>query len=90
MRAAALVVFPGGFGTLDEFFEILTLRQTRKMRQIPILCFDSSYWSEIVNFEKMVAEQVINRDDLGLFSYADSAEEAWTTLVAGGLHVPPS
>jgi uncharacterized protein (TIGR00730 family) len=90
MRAAALVVFPGGFGTLDEFFEILTLRQTRKMRQIPILCFDSSYWSEIVNFEKMVAEQVINRDDLGLFSYADSAEDAWTTLVAGGLHVPPS
>jgi uncharacterized protein (TIGR00730 family) len=89
MRAAALVVFPGGFGTLDEFFEIMTLRQTGKMRPIPILCFDGSYWSEIVNFERMAAEHVINRDDLQLFSYADSAEDAWTALLAGGLHLPP-
>jgi uncharacterized protein (TIGR00730 family) len=88
MRAAALVVFPGGFGTLDEFFEIMTLRQTGKMPPIPILCFDRSYWSDIVNFERMIEAHVINRDELGLFSYADTAEEAWTALVAGGLHVP--
>jgi uncharacterized protein (TIGR00730 family) len=88
MRAAALVVFPGGFGTLDEFFEILTLRQTKKMPSVPILCFDRSYWSDVVNFERMVEAHVINPSELGLFSYADSAEEAWSALLAGGLHVP--
>jgi uncharacterized protein (TIGR00730 family) len=87
MRAAALVVFPGGFGTFDELFEILTLRQTGKMPDIPIVCFDPSYWRKVVDFEAMAEEGMISRADLQLFGYAESAEEAWQVLVARGLHV---
>jgi uncharacterized protein (TIGR00730 family) len=88
MRAAALVVFPGGFGTLDELFELLTLQQTRKMPPLPIVLFDRAYWTRIVNFEALVAEGMILPRDLDGFAFAETAEEAWAALCARGLAVP--
>jgi uncharacterized protein (TIGR00730 family) len=88
MRAAALVVFPGGFGTFDEFFELITLTQTGKMKQIPIVCFDRSYWQKAVNLQFLAEEGFIARQDLDLFGFADDAEEAWAELVRRGLQVP--
>jgi uncharacterized protein (TIGR00730 family) len=85
MRAAALVVFPGGFGTLDELFEILTLTQTRKAPPMPIVCFDRDYWTKIINFEGLVEERMISAEDLELFEFANDAEEAWQKLIARGL-----
>jgi uncharacterized protein (TIGR00730 family) len=85
MRANALVVFPGGFGTFDELFEILTLRQTGKAPQIPVVLFERDYWNSVIKFEKLVEAAVINREDLNLFSYADDAEAVWSTLTASGL-----
>jgi len=80
MRAVALAVFPGGFGTLDELFEVLTLIQTRKIRPIPVLLFGRKYWERIINFPALVEEGVINRIDLDIFSYVETAEEAWVEL----------
>jgi predicted Rossmann-fold nucleotide-binding protein len=88
MRAAALVVFPGGFGTFDEFFEILTLVTTRKMKRVPIVVVDRHYWTRVVNFDLLVAEGMIAREELDAFVFADSAEEAWQALVDGGLQIP--
>ena len=88
MRAAALVVFPGGFGTLDEMFELLTLRQTGKGQPSPIVLFDRAYWRRVVNFDALVEEEMINPDDLSLFGYADTAEEIWDELLRQGLKVP--
>jgi uncharacterized protein (TIGR00730 family) len=85
MRANALVVFPGGFGTLDELFEILTLRQTDKSPPIPIVLFDESYWRSIVNFEALIAQGMIAASDLDLFRYAETAEDVWQRLLDGGL-----
>ena len=73
--------FPGGFGTLDEFFEILTLSQTRKLnRPILILLYGSSYWNEIVNFQALVRHGMISDDDLSLFHFVDSPNEALEAL----------
>jgi uncharacterized protein (TIGR00730 family) len=88
MRASALVVFPGGFGTFDELFEILTLRQTNKMRPIPIVLAIGSYWKKAVNFEHMISTDVIEQKDLDLFGFADDAETTWTELVKRGLAIP--
>ncbi|MBL8551962.1 MAG: LOG family protein [Hyphomonadaceae bacterium] len=85
MRANALVVFPGGFGTLDELFEILTLRQTRKAPLIPVVLFDEAYWRKIINFDALAEMNMIERGDLDLFRFAESAEETWDCLVAQGL-----
>ncbi|WP_299563727.1 TIGR00730 family Rossman fold protein [Enterovirga sp.] len=85
MRAAALVVFPGGFGTFDELFEVLTLRQTEKAAKVPIVLFDPGYWRRVVNFEALVEEGMIEEEDLGLFDFADDAEEAWSCLIRRGL-----
>lgn len=82
MRARALVVFPGGFGTLDELFESLCLIQTQKVRKIPVLLFDRTYWQRIIDFEALLEEEVISRHDLELFHYVDTAEEAWTFIRA--------
>jgi uncharacterized protein (TIGR00730 family) len=82
--ARALVVFPGGFGTLDELSEILTLMQTRKIeRRIPIVLYGSSYWNEIINFDALVRHGMINREDLGLFQFADDPEVALGLLQSG-------
>ncbi len=80
MRAVALVVFPGGFGTLDELFEVLTLIQTRKIKPIPVLLFNRDYWRRIINFEALVEEGVVNHGDLDIFSYVETVEEAWALL----------
>ena len=85
MRAAALVVFPGGFGTIDELFEILTLVQTRKAPALPVICFDPGYWNSIINFPALIAHGMISPEDLTLFDFADDAEEGWEKLVRRGL-----
>lgn len=85
MRANALVVFPGGFGTLDELFEILTLRQTDKAPPIPIVLFDEAYWREVINFEALTAHGMIKAEDLSLFRFAEDAEQIWTRLLECGL-----
>ena len=90
MRANALVVFPGGFGTMDELFEILTLEQTHKAPAMPIVLFDRAYWRRVINFEALVEEDVIAPEDLSLFEFADTAEAAWEALTRRGLkaHTP--
>jgi len=85
MRANALVVFPGGFGTLDELFEIMTLRQTGKAPPIPVVLFDEAYWRSVISFETMLEHGMINRADCDLFRFAESAEGVWAELLAGGL-----
>lgn len=82
MRARALCVFPGGFGTLDELFEVLTLIQTRKIKPIPVLLFGEAFWRRIVNFEALAEEGVIAFEDLALFRFVETADEAWTHLSA--------
>jgi uncharacterized protein (TIGR00730 family) len=81
LRAKAVAVFPGGFGTLDEFMELLTLVQTGKMKPIPILLFGKDFWSRVIDFEAMAEEGVVNPDDLKLFTWVETAEEAWAEIV---------
>jgi uncharacterized protein (TIGR00730 family) len=88
MRASALVAFPGGFGTLDELFELLTLVQTGKAPRIPVLCVDRKYWTRMVNFDALLEDGMIAPADRALVTVVDDAEEAWSTLVASGLRVP--
>ncbi len=85
MRASALVVFPGGFGTLDELFEILTLRQTDKCPPIPIVLYNQNYWSKVIDFGALVSEGMITQADLDLFEFAESAEQCWASLARRGL-----
>ncbi len=80
MRARAVAVFPGGFGTFDELFELLTLVQTRKIAPIPILLFGRSFWQRVVNFEALADEGVIAPEDLNLFHFVETAEEAWALV----------
>ncbi len=87
MRANALAVFPGGFGTLDELFEILTLKQTRKTGGMPVVLFCRKYWEEIVNFEALARHGMIAPEDLEMFAVVDSAEEGWTAMLERGLSV---
>lgn len=82
MRAKALVAFPGGFGTLDELFEVLTLVQMRKSKQVPIVLFGSDYWKRLLNFDALLEEGVISEPDLSLFQYADDPEQAWSLIRA--------
>jgi len=81
-RAKALVIFPGGFGTLDELFDILTLIQTNKSPYIPIVLISKQYWNSMINFDFMVEEGMILTEDAALLSYAESAEEAWKHILA--------
>src|SRR5688572_28604982 len=81
LRARAVAVFPGGFGTLDELLELLTLIQTGKMKPIPVLLFGRAYWNRIINFEAMAEEGVINPNDPELFHWVETAEEAWDRIV---------
>jgi uncharacterized protein (TIGR00730 family) len=87
MRAAGLVVFPGGFGTCDELFEILTLRQTLKLPALPIVLAGSDFWKDVIRFERFADHGMIKRSDLDLFSYADKPEDIWQALIKGGLKV---
>ncbi len=80
MRAKALVAFPGGFGTLDELFEVITLVQTGKAKPVPIILFGSDYWKRLFNFEVLVEEGAISPDDLKLFEYVDDPQIAWDII----------
>jgi uncharacterized protein (TIGR00730 family) len=77
LRARAVAIFPGGFGTFDEGFELLTLIQTGKIKPIPILLFGREFWERVVNFEALVDEGVVSPDDLKLFRFVETAQEAW-------------
>ena len=85
MRANALVVFPGGFGTLDELFEILTLVQTGKAPRVPVILVNEEYWRGVINFERLCTEETITRDDCELFSFAETPEAAWAAIERHGL-----
>jgi hypothetical protein len=80
MRARAMVAFPGGFGTMDELFETLTLVQTGKVKSLPIILFGREFWTKTVNFEFLRDEGVISPEDLNLFRYAETAQEAWDKI----------
>jgi hypothetical protein len=80
MRAIALVCFPGGFGTLDETFEALTLMQTGKVRRRPVLLFGREFWTKLVNFDLLVGTGMISPGDLKMFHFVESAEEAWGVI----------
>ena len=80
MRSVAAVFFPGGFGTLDELFELLTLCQTGMKTKIPIILFGREYWNKIINFEYLADLGLISDENLNLFQYADTASEAWEII----------
>ena len=80
MRARGLVVFPGGFGTLDELFETLTLLQAKKIKHIPVILFGREFWDRIINFEGLVEEGTISSQDLALFQFVETAEQAWEII----------
>jgi uncharacterized protein (TIGR00730 family) len=82
MRAKALVAFPGGFGTLDELFETLTLVQCKKAKPVPIVLYGSSYWKRLFHPDVLVEEGVISEEDLDLFKYVDSVDDAWNFIRA--------
>ncbi len=87
MRARALVVFPGGYGTLDELFETLTLIQTKKIKPFPVLIFGKAFWDRIVNFEALAEEGTIAPEDLDLFTYVETADAAWE-IIARSFRLP--
>jgi uncharacterized protein (TIGR00730 family) len=80
LRARAVAVFPGGFGTFDETFELLTLIQTGKVTPMPILFYGKAFWTRVVNFEALVEEGVIGAQDLELFHFVETAEEGWAVV----------
>jgi uncharacterized protein (TIGR00730 family) len=77
MRAKALVAFPGGFGTLDELFEVITLVQTKKAKPVPIILFGTDYWKRLINMDVLVEEGAISPEDLNLLHYTDDPQDAW-------------
>jgi hypothetical protein len=77
MRAKALVAFPGGFGTLDELFEVITLVQCQKAKPVPIFLFGSDYWKRLFNFEVLVEEGTVSAEDLNLVTYVDDPQDVW-------------
>lgn len=80
-RAKALVVFPGGFGTMDELFEILTLMQTEKSPSLPVILVNKTYWKKAINFDFLKEEDVIDTHDLEMLTYVDDAKEAWEQIL---------
>ena len=82
MRSIGLVCFPGGYGTLDELFEVMTLVQTGKCRARPILLFGRDFWQRLINFELLIETGMIGAADVGLFHFVETAEEAWEVLAA--------
>ena len=82
LRAKAVAVFPGGFGTFDEFFELLTLIQTGKMKPMPILLFGKDFWTRVIDFEALADEGTISKKDLDLFRWCEDAQEAWDHISA--------
>ena len=85
MRSVAAVFFPGGFGTLDELFEVLTLRQTGMKNKIPIILFGKEYWDKVINFKYLADLGLISDENLNLFEYADTALEAWEIIKSSNI-----
>lgn len=81
LRAKAVVIFPGGFGTLDELLDALTLRQTGRMQKIPVILFGRQYWQQAIDFQFLADEGVIRDEDLDLIQYAETPEEAWDLIL---------
>jgi uncharacterized protein (TIGR00730 family) len=81
MRAKALLAFPGGFGTLDELFEVITLVQCKKSKPVPILLFGTDYWKRLINLDVLVEEGTISPEDLDLFKYVDDSQTAWEHIL---------
>ncbi len=81
MRAKALLAFPGGFGTLDELFEVITLVQCKKAKPVPIVLYGSDYWKRLINLDLLVEEGTISPEDLQLFEYVDDPKDAWDAIV---------
>ena len=79
-RARALVAFPGGFGTLDELFETLTLIQTKKAERVPVILYDKAFWQRLINFDMLADEGLISPQDLKLIQFADTPEHAWQLI----------
>ncbi len=90
LRAKALVAFPGGFGTLDEMFDAMTLRQTRRMQAIPIILFGREYWQRAIDFQFLADEGTVADADLKLFDFADDAQEAWEKILSFHAEPPPA
>ena len=88
LRARALVVFPGGFGTLDELFETLTLLQTGKTRNITIVLVGQAFWERLINWTLLVEDGLIATDDLALFHFAETAQQPWDLIIRN--HGAPS
>ncbi len=82
IRARAVAAFPGGFGTMDELFELLTLMQTGKTKRLPVVLFGQRFWNRVINFHALVDEGVISAEDLELFQFVETAEEAWAVVQA--------
>jgi uncharacterized protein (TIGR00730 family) len=80
LRAKAMAIFPGGFGTLDELFEALTLIQTRRMQRIPVVLFGSEFWRKVLNLDALAEEGVIAPEDVDLITFVDTAEEGWAVI----------
>jgi uncharacterized protein (TIGR00730 family) len=80
LRARALAAFPGGFGTMDELFETLTLIQTKKIKSIPVLLFGKEFWQRVIHFDVLVEEGTISPEDVNIFKYVETAEEAWEEI----------
>ncbi len=80
MRAKAITAFPGGFGTMDELFETLTLIQTKRVAPMPVILFAEEFWRSIINFEALADAGTISPEDLDLFKFAETAEEGWNII----------
>ncbi|HDZ71420.1 MAG TPA: LOG family protein [Aurantimonas coralicida] len=80
LRAKAMAIFPGGFGTMDELFEALTLIQTQRMQRIPVILFGEEFWRRVINFEALAEEGTIAPEDLNLITFADTAEDGWKAI----------
>ena len=81
-RSRAMVVYPGGFGTMDELFEVLTLKQTNSMKQIPVVLVGKQWWKNFLNIEFLLEEGMISKEDLDIFVTVDSAKEAWEHILS--------
>ncbi|MBI4401415.1 MAG: LOG family protein, partial [Nitrospirae bacterium] len=90
LRAQALVAFPGGFGTLDELFETLTLLQTGKVTGVTVVLVGRAFWDRLINWSMLVEEGLINPEDLRLFHYAETARETWDIIARNHLAAPPA
>ena len=80
MRARAICIFPGGFGTMDELFEVLTLIQTERVEPMPIVLFGEKFWRRIINFEALAEEGTISPEDIKLFQFVETAEQGWEII----------